>query len=340
MNERDAMSRYLKPSAKLKLLEIVSAILFISTAAGAIISATPQLPGAAQMQKSSEAGKYYYIDVQCMSTKMPKVVDGNSLIFCEVMDTDGNTFIVSLNHKQHEQYTDIVKYTDNLKNGLIPSEKAAPDPVRLLGAATTYLAVDAKHMAEAYHVTTDEFEKTFGTTYLDTKLTGKRDTSLILAITLNFGSFAFIIGANAGILIYIRHNARRRLEEIGELENAELEFVCPDNLIFEKQGVVISEHFMYCKRQGVAVHCREIVWIYCRDISSSFIRKKLTLFVGMLNGRTIQVASNRMTNEFKEFLNQVANTIRAKNNDILFGLTPQNRKEYRARVKAAKAAGR
>lgn len=122
------------------------------------------------------------------------------------------------------------------------------------------------------------------------------------------------------------------LEAKGELDKAASELANANKETFMKGNVVLTDNYLFCKKTGVVIPCKDILWTY------KFRQTTSLLFIPLVVRDSLYVATKTMKpfaafTMGKDKTEQVVGAIMGiykRNNSCLVGFTNENSKSYKA----------
>lgn len=335
--KQQTLSEFMTPPKSSRVWTFIFAILMSLMILGAVYEFTKPQEEPTRMSTQLDSGEYCYVDVALVSHWLLDVSGDEEYTIYEVMDADGNWFLVDLNDKtfaslaiQADAYqTLLTDYTNNTQNFVMP------DAVRLTGMTRMLNTGDAAEIATVFTGWTEQdVLNSYGDKYIE-----------IGANDQNAGAIMYLVGAFVfGLLFLIivlqtnsqRKNYRKsedRLYELGLLDDAETEFSAPDSISFPKSKLVLSKRFLYSGSSGWILPYEDIGWAYQYTQRRYGIPVSKQIIAGHVNGKSISIA-NRGVND--AMLTETARAIYTANPDCLIGYSFDNIKTYKQRVKEYK----
>lgn len=310
---------------------IIFAVLTALCIAGAVFAGQKPSEEPVQMSHSLDGKSVYaYLDVQLLSDWVLRVTGDSNYTYYEAMDPDQNWFIVALDSTAAEKLQPYIDAYNYLSTDGAP-EAEIPEPYRLTGMTYPFSSDDVDSLSSSYSVTGTEYTDFFGTYYLD-EGTSPGGTDLAL----------FAVGAAACFVVFLllfvfdssaRHNYKRsdaRLYELGKLDDAESEFLNPENLRFARSRFVLSERFAYCSETGVVTAMEDVVWLFKRQMRNYGVVVSTKLIAGLKNGRQVVLVNRFVTDEL---IDAVSRAAAQENPNVLLGYSLAYARQYRTLAK-------
>lgn len=226
---------------------------------------------------SSPGGEYCYLDVVGVSNWLYKTNrDGSEKIYYAVEDAEGYVYIASIPEKEHRKMTAQTEYW--LRES---SDAPIPEPYRLKGVSYGLYEGSEVRESLAYSLDVDkgeEFERYFGKWYLNGGVNPREQRKYGYWLASLFsGLFGIIVLYS--YLGRIRNTGKslKALEKSGKLSEAAEELEAGDGSF----GCVVSEHYMFVRRYGIAVpvdsitKCRcsgSMVWLETTSIGKTTVQ--------------------------------------------------------------------
>ncbi|GEM_PF-2827131 len=335
--KQQTLSEFMTPPKSSRVWTFIFAILMSLMILGAVYEFTKPQEEPTRMSTQLDSGTFSYVDAVLCSDWLVDVSGDEGYTYYEVMDTDGNWFIVDLNDRTFASLALLVEaynsyFTDYVDN---PQDFVLPSAVHLTGMTRTLSNTDAADLSSVFTGSTpDGIFNFYGENYLEV---GVNDQ--------NAGAIMYLVGAFVFGLIFLiivlqtnsqRKNYRKsedRLYEMGLLDDAETEFSAPESTSFPKSKLVLSKRFLYSGSSGWILPYEDIGWAYQYTQRRYGIPVSKQIIAGHVNGKSISIA-NRGVND--AMLTETARAIYAANPDCLIGYSFDNIKTYKQRVKEYK----
>lgn len=197
-------------------------------------------------------------------------------------------------------------------------------------------AVKWYNLSASKKITTANFESTFGGVYLDTA--SESGMTIILAIILMISgicTFTFLL------VFFIRkmqiNSAIKKLSD-SELEKIEKELDDKETFHYEKAHLILTKNYIISLvGKPLFINYKDVVWIYEYRLKQYGITTNKSLMAMTIDGKIkalLQV--DGVTKKSKSIIEEVVETIYAKNDKILVGYTSDNRKKANEIVKENK----
>lgn len=329
------MSEFFAPRKSVRVWRIILAVLTTLMIIGAAYEFSKPKPEPVRMSYSTGTDTYVYLDVQLLSDWVYDVSGDEAYTFYEAMDPDGNWYIVSLDQKTFDTllpYVDAYNayFTDDYQN------YAYPKPVRLTGMPSYISYEDVAQLASYYQVTSAEVTDYFGPNYLNEGASNAAEGAVLYLIgVMIFGLFLLAVAAQIGFVNRNYKKSDARLYELGLTDEAEAQFSSPESARFDKAKLILSADFAFSGSSGWVLPYEDIGWLYQRKQRSYGITVATHLMAGLVNGKTVYLASRHVNDGL---VTQVAQATLRKNPNCLIGYSFENIRLYGQRVKEYKAS--
>lgn len=334
---QQTLSEFMTPPKSARVWKMILAALLSLMILGAVYEFTKPRQEPARMSTLLESGTYSYVDVTLVSTWLLKVTGDVNYTIYEVMDADGNWFLMDLDDTtfatlpvQAAAYQ--TYYTDYVNN---PQDFPLPDAVRLTGMTHTLSTDDAGEIASIFiNTTADDVLYFYGPNYLQEGVNDQNSgAALYIAGAILIGIFLLIVVLQTATQRKNYRKSEQRLYERGVLDDAEAEFSSPEAIRFPKSKLVLSQRYVFCGSSGWVLPYEDIGWAYQRTQRSYGIPVAKMIIVGLVSGKSVSVA-NRSVND--DVLARTMQAIYTANPNCLIGYTFDNIKAYNQRVKEYK----
>lgn len=287
---------------------------------------------------TSPKGGYAYLDVVEVSDWL---YDLDNQVYYSAADADGYLYTVRLYRSQHDEMEEQRAYWEHAD-----SDTPLPAPYRLYGLVETATGSVRKYVARSWDITEDEYEQYFGTLLLNatTSPAEERSWMFMLVMLFSFLGAAVFLAISGSGKRYTRR-CLRRLEELGLAEQAAAELDAA--LAGQQTGasdcldggkVLLTEHYLFVRRAGVAVPYTDILWCHLQiqqhtlGLATTF----LNLYTATVKGTTLHVPGRRNEESIRQYVDTIVARIRIHNPELLVGFTPENKRLYRERARAAR----
>ena len=334
---QQTLSEFMTPSKSARIWQIILAVLLSLMILGAVYEFSKPMQEPVRMSTTLQSGTYSYVDVTMVSTFLLKVTGDTEYTYYDVMDADGNWFIVDIDDPtyatlsvQADAYQSY--FTDYVNN---PEDFVMPEAVRLTGMTRTLSRSDATDLTSVFtDATTDDILNFYGSIYLE-EGTNDQNAGAVLYLVgaFVFGLLFLIVVLQTGSQRKNYRKSEQRLYELGLLDSAEAEFSAPESTRYPKSKLILSQRFAFCGSSGWILPYEDIGWTYQRTQRSYGIAVGKQIIAGLVNGKSV-VITNRAVND--AVLTETARAIYAANPDCLIGYSFDNIKTYKQRVKEYK----
>lgn len=181
-------------------------------------------------------------------------------------------------------------------------------------------------------ITTNNFESFYGGLYLDTAGTNTL-SNILFVLGIIFFAITFWI-----VVIYlfkrIRVNKRLKKLDDGELEKIEEEIDSKDSFYYEKIHVILTKNYLIDTYSKLTIlKYEDLIWMYEHKLRQYGFTtlKNLVLLDKKNKAHSVAIISG-MTRKSQEILDEIADTIATKNKNILIGYTKENRLAAKERI--------
>lgn len=183
-----------------------------------------------------------------------------------------------------------------------------------------------------------DFEKYFGGVYLDmTTENNMAAIIIVIAVICGICSFSFL-------LVYACRTIQNNnsLKKINDEELAKIEKELDDKETFhyEKAHLILTKNYIISFASKLLIlNYKDIVWMYEHRLRQYGVTTQKSLMVMNTLGKIRAIVQvDGVTKKSSSIINEVVDTIYAKNSNILVGYTSENSKKAREIVKENKIA--
>lgn len=202
--------------------------------------------------------------------------------------------------------------------------KEIPEDIRALALETYY-----ENLEEEEKITDEEFERYFGSIYLDeTEMTMEETILYIL------GMITFIIGIISLVyIIILKINMSRKVKKLSEEEFDKLnqELDAEESFYYKNAKLALTRNYVIDFSKGFeAILYKDIVWIYSHELHYNGIRTQRCIIIYTKDSkRHIVAALNGFTKTSKEVSLKIINQILEKNTQIKSGYDVEMKKRMK-----------
>jgi hypothetical protein len=330
MDSKEILKKYAKPSSAVGIIgAVLLAIAAVLLVAGIFAAGNAKNNMAEPVlfdSVESKSGSYVYLDVVGISNWL---YDYDGAVYYSAEDAQGYLYTVRVSDADYKKMTAQQEY-------FVREDENAPQPApyRLVGLSMTATKVVKDSLASSWEISTAEYEKHFGTMYLNAT------TDPVSEAGTGFFVFAFlcflfgVLLAISGIVESVKFKKTiQALEQENLLDRAAAELNDPNNLIVGKDRARLSEHFLFGKGSNAMVPYSDIQWVYHVNQKRYFVTVNCSLFICTLQRNyVISYGKADKNNE----MGRAVDLMSQRNPNILLGLSSANRRAYNERKKAAK----
>lgn len=274
-------------------------------------------------------GTMAYIDVVGVSNWLYQYDDE---IYYSVEDAYGYLYTVRLNDSQLKAMSAQAEYWNRT------TETAPmPEPYRLVGLVQETSDSVKQSLSQSWGISTAEYEEYFGLNLLNaTTSVGAQKSAGWFFAALFSGMVALLCIIFQLRASKVAKKCLKALEEQGLLEKAAQQLDNPvDQTVIGKNRGVLTQDFIFGKGTGAVIAYSDILWAYKQDQRRNFVAVNSYLMVGTpWMGVESVVDLNRHDRD--GYIGDALATIAQHNPEAMVGYTNENRKAYKAAVKAAK----
>ena len=323
MNPQKIIKKYVLPKGQsvaaivLIIASLVCAVMGIAAMGGADDTALEFYPS------ESETGSMAYIDVVGISGWVYKY---DEAVYYTALDGEGYLYTVRLSDSQFKQLSAQNAYWEDDSADAVP-----PASFRLEGLVKDTASDTRRSIAQAWVLTTAEYDKIFGTKFLDaTTSAGEEASAPWFVGTLFFGMLGLVFLIAAG---RSKRNAKKCLqvlEERGLLERAADQLENPNtHMVIGKNRGILTQDFLFGKGTGMVVAYSDIHYAYQHDRKRNFVPVNSYLMVGTM-ATAVEAAVELNRADKKGAIAQAIMVIAQRNPHAMIGYSKDNDKAFAA----------
>jgi|GEM_PF-1526003 len=336
MNAKKVIRDYIGPRKANRIIKWILAVLAVALLGIGIAMRLngPAKDDAVQFDPAvSQEGDYVWVDIAGVSEEI-SVYSGGSKYYI-VIDGTGSYRFVILGNLQYENMLTQRAYWSGGKYSELGATVRAYGTVQ--EAPEWLFARAGRHCG----LKGDEVSALTGTVVVNT---GKQPTDNLGALPMWAGIFlglfwVFYVVKTSGINKYTRESIRR-LEKLGQLENAAAELTSESCLKIDDDRSRLGEHFAFGRRSGAAVFYDDVAWTFLFPVrAANGTPMSLDVVTNTRSGLSLTPVSVSVRKP--EAIALQANThISDRCANALIGYGEENRKEYRAMVREYKKSNK
>lgn len=161
--------------------------------------------------------------------------------------------------------------------------------------------------------------------------------NIIPVIIFTLIPFTFIFGLIVLLMASIPALLRAgktiaKLERNGELDKAAAELISPNSKKFVNRKLVLTDHYIFCKKTGYVFSYDEVLWAYKHRHTTTLlfipikVNDSLYLATNSFKPRSIASMGKDKAEEIKNAIIEIY----THNNNCIIGYTNENRQKYKA----------
>ena len=330
MDSKKIIKKYIMPGTFVRVGCVLFTLILALTLVMGILTLTADVADPVEFYPSeTPTGTMAYIDVVGISGWAYKYDDA---VYYTVEDAEGYMYTVRLKDSQFDAMTAQQTYWDRATE-----YEPVPQPYRLVGYVQTATDDIKQNMSDAWGISEQEYVQYFGTLYLNaTTSVGAENSAGWFLGALFSGMFALLCLIFQLRASKVSKKCLKVLEERCLLDKAAQQLDNPvDHLIIGKNRGILTQDFIFGKGTGAVVAYSDVLWAYKQDQRRNFVVASSYLMAGtpwMAVEGIIDL--NRADRE--GYIGDALAKIAEKNPEALLGYTNENRKAYKAALKAGK----
>lgn len=243
------------------------------------------------------------------------------------MDIEKNAYVVIINDEDIKKFKDIIDYTySEDENAVTPPTIRIEDNVQKLHKA---LAEEISYCFN--YKNADEYYSNMGTMILNTKET-PTSTYSTLCLALSFIVVPFFILCLYDIIVQWQSYLKsiRKLNKSNEYEKACDEFNQDSKYIYNNCGMILTEHFMFVNKKGIAINYNELLWCYKRTVSYNGAEVNRCFVINTISQGQYRIPFRR---KHEYYIDEILNIIYNTSDEVLCGYSKDNRRKYKFKKK-------
>lgn len=330
MDPKKIIKKYIMPGAFIRFGMVLFSLVLAATLVMGLTTLTADAGEPVEFYPSeTPAGTMAYIDVVGVSNWLYQYDDA---VYYTVEDAYGYLYTVQLKESQVLSMADQEEYWNRT------TETAPmPEACRLVGLVQNTGSDVRESLSQSWDITEAEYEEYFGTTFLNaTTSANAQKSSLWFVGALFSGLVALLCLIFQLVASRMARKCLRVLEERCLLEKAARQLQNKDaQLVIGRNRGILTQDFIFGKGTGAVLACSDIVWAYKQDAKRNFINVNSYLMAATAWMGAQGIVDLNGPDKYGVIGDALA-VIGSRNPDVLLGFTKENRKAYKAAVKAAK----
>ena len=330
MDSKKIIKKYIMPNTFVRVGCVLFSVILAVTLVLGLLAMNAEVEEPVEFYPTeTPTGTMAYIDVVGVSGWAYKYDDA---VYYTVEDAEGYMYTVRLKDSQFNAMTAQQTYWDRASE-----YEPVPQPYRLVGYVQNATDDIKQNMSDAWGISTIEYEQYFGLLYLNaTTSVGAENAAPWFIGALISGMFALLCIVFQMRASKVAKKCLKVLEERCLLDKAAQQLDNPiDHLVIGKNRGILTQDFIFGKGTGAVVAYSDVVWAFKQDQRRNFVVASSYLMAGtpwMAVESIIDL--NRADRE--GYIGDALAKIAEKNPNALLGYTNENRKAYKAAVKAGK----
>lgn len=329
MNPEKIIKKYIMPGALVPVGAIVLGLALVVCLVMGITTQGAEMPDPVEFYPDdTPAGTMAYIDVVGVSNWLYQY---DSAIYYSVEDAEGYLYTVRLEDSQLAEMSAQADYWNRTTE-----DAPMPEPHRLVGYVQKTADNVRESLAQSWDITVGEYDQYFGANFLNaTTSTGVENSVPWFIGALFSGLFALLCLVFQLRAASVSRKCLKVLEErclvekaAQQLENSEEHFVVGKN-----RGI-LTRDFIFGKGTGAVIAYTDVIWAYKMD-RRSYMVENAYLMAGTPWMGVENVIDLNKPDKYGHVSDALA-MISRKNPETLLGYTSENRKAYKATLKAGK----
>lgn len=186
-------------------------------------------------------------------------------------------------------------------------------------------------------ITLSKFESYFGGVYLD--MTEASDIGTIIVVIAAISGFCSFIFLLIYVIKTLQNNSALKKIDDDELAKIEKELDDKETFHYEKAHLILTKNYIISFTSKLLVlKYKDIIWMYEHRLRQYGITTQKSLMVMNALGKVRAIVQvDGVTKKSTSIINEVVDTIYAKNSNILVGYTSENSKKAKEIVKENKS---
>ena len=329
MDPEKIIKKYIMPGTLVRVGAIVLGLALVVCLIMGITTQGAEMPDPVEFYPDdTPAGTMAYIDVVGVSNWLYQY---DSATYYSVEDAEGYLYTVRLEDSQLAEMSAQADYWNRTTE-----DAPMPEPHRLVGYVQKTADNVRESLAQSWDITVGEYDQYFGVNFLNaTTSTGVENSVPWFIGALFSGLFALLCLVFLLRAASVSKKCLKVLEErcliekaAQQLENSEEHFVVGKN-----RGILTTD-FIFGKGTGAVIAYTDVIWAYKMN-RRSYMVENAYLMVGTPWMGVENVIDLNKPDKYGHVSDALA-MIAQKNPETLLGYTSENRKAYKATLKAGK----
>ena len=330
MDSKKVIKKYIMPGTFVRVGCVLFTVILVLTLILGLAALTADVEDPVEFYPTeTPAGTMAYIDVVGVSNWLYQYDD---MVYYTVEDAEGYMYTVRLKDSQYNAMTQQQTYW-NRQTETAPM----PEPYRLVGYVQNTTDTIKESLSQSWGISEKEYEEYFGTLFLNaTTSVGAENSAGWFVGALISGMFALLCLIFQMRASKVAKKCLKVLEERCLLDKAAQQLDNPvDHLVIGKNRGILTQDFIFGKGTGAVIAYSDVLWAYKQDQRRNFVVASSYLMAGTpWMGVEGIIDLNRADRE--GYIGDALAKIAEKNPEALLGYTNENRKAYKAALKAGK----
>jgi hypothetical protein len=330
MDSKKIIKKYIMPNFFVRAGAILLALVCAATLVMGLLALNAETPDPVEFFPSeTPTGTMAYIDVVGVSNWLYQY---DSAVYYSVEDAEGYLYTVRLNDRQLKEMAAQEEYW-NRETETAPM----PEAYRLVGYVQKTGNDVRESLAQSWDITEAEYEQHFGVNFLNATTSAGAENSVIWFIGALFsGLFSLLFFVLLARAASMSKKCLAILEDRCLLEKAAQQLQNKEaQLVIGKNRGILTQDFIFGKGTGAVLAYEDIVWAYKQDAKRYFMEVNSYLMAGTVWMNAQNIVDLNAPDKTGCIGDALA-VIGRRNPNVLLGFTKENRKAYKAAVKAAK----
>ena len=330
MDSKKIIKKYIMPGGFVRIGAVLCAIVLAVTLVMGLMALNVETPDPVEFYPSdTPIGTMAYIDVVGVSNWL---YNYDGAIYYSVEDAEGYLYTVRLKDSQlkamsaQEEYWNRTSETDPM-----------PDAYRLVGYVQKTSDDVRENLSQSWDIPVEEYDQYFGENFLNaTTSVGAENSAGWFVGALFSGLFGLVFVILQSRAASQSKKCLRVLEENCLLEKAAQQLENSEtHIVIGKNRGIMTQDFIFGKGTGAVLAYKDILWAYKQDQKRNFV-----LVNSYLIAATTWMGAQGIVDlngpDKTGCIGEALAVIGERNPDVLLGYTKENRKAYKAGLKAAK----
>jgi hypothetical protein len=328
MDPRKIIKKYIMPGFLIRGGAVVLAVVLAVTLVMGIMALNAEVPDPVEFYHTeTPTGTMAYIDVVGISNWL---YDYDGAVYYSAEDAEGYLYTVRLSDKQLKEMSAQADYW-NRETETAPM----PEPYRLVGYVQKATDNIRESLAQSWGITEAEYLEYFGENFINatTNLGAEKSAGWFIGALFS-GLFWLLCLVLYGRAASVSRKCLAVLENNCLLEKAAQQLKNKEaQLVIGKNRGILTQDFIFGRGTGAVLAYNDILWAYQQDAKRNFMNVNSYLIAATGWMGTQNIVDLNAPDKTGCICDALA-VISRRNPNVLLGFTKENRRAYKAALKA------